>query len=106
MNTADIRDMDNDQRLFWAIGIPVTVVVFTLAFVYGYQSDALFDAIAAALEARQARRAAKLKRRPTREDTMYSIRSLRSDGRNLSGATKGFRLWKRRGKKDTNLAAV
>ncbi|KAI1087686.1 hypothetical protein F5B19DRAFT_497148 [Rostrohypoxylon terebratum] len=45
MNTTDIRDTDYDQRLFWAVSLPVTFVVLALAFFYGYKGDTIEDRI-------------------------------------------------------------
>jgi Mg2+ and Co2+ transporter CorA len=43
MNTADMRDMSNNQWLFWATGIPVTIFVLALAYIYGYKGDEIRD---------------------------------------------------------------
>lgn len=43
MNTTDVRDTQYDQRLFWAIAVPVTASIVTLAFTYGYKGDEIFD---------------------------------------------------------------
>jgi hypothetical protein len=43
MNTADIRDIDARQSLYWTIAIPVTVAVLTSAFIYGYKGDEIGD---------------------------------------------------------------
>jgi hypothetical protein len=43
MNTADIRDIDARQSLYWTIAIPVTVAVLTCAFIYGYKGDEIGD---------------------------------------------------------------
>ncbi|KAL6694048.1 hypothetical protein J3F84DRAFT_395752 [Trichoderma pleuroticola] len=43
MNTADVRNMDYKQGLFWATGIPVTLFVLTLACIYGYKGDEIRD---------------------------------------------------------------
>ncbi|KAK0620585.1 hypothetical protein B0T14DRAFT_604152 [Immersiella caudata] len=43
MNTADIRDVDATQYLYWSIAVPVTLVVLTFAFVYGYRGDEIDD---------------------------------------------------------------
>ncbi|RFU78498.1 mg2+ transporter [Trichoderma arundinaceum] len=43
MNTADVRNMNNNQWLFWATGIPVTIFVLTLACIYGYKGDEIRD---------------------------------------------------------------
>ncbi|KAI0897390.1 hypothetical protein F4806DRAFT_398504 [Annulohypoxylon nitens] len=45
MNTTDIRDTDYDQRLFWAVSVPITFAVLALAFLYGYKGDAIEDRI-------------------------------------------------------------
>ncbi|KAL5091289.1 hypothetical protein Trisim1_003258 [Trichoderma cf. simile WF8] len=43
MNTADVRNMNYKQGLFWATGIPVTLFVLTLACIYGYKGDEIHD---------------------------------------------------------------
>ncbi|KXJ90403.1 hypothetical protein Micbo1qcDRAFT_205251 [Microdochium bolleyi] len=43
MNTTDIRDTEHDQRIFWAIAIPVTLLTLTLAFLYGYHGEDLME---------------------------------------------------------------
>ncbi|KAL7933008.1 hypothetical protein V8C35DRAFT_322811 [Trichoderma chlorosporum] len=43
MNTADVRNMQQKQGLFWATGIPVTICVLTLACIYGYKGDEIRD---------------------------------------------------------------
>jgi hypothetical protein len=45
MNTADIRDMDNRQSLFWIISIPLTVVTVGTCLLIGYNGDELRDAV-------------------------------------------------------------
>jgi hypothetical protein len=39
MNTIDIRDMNNSQSTFWAVAVPVTVGVVTLAVLAAYKGD-------------------------------------------------------------------
>ncbi|KAL7942584.1 hypothetical protein V8C42DRAFT_360023 [Trichoderma barbatum] len=43
MNTADVRTMHHKQGLFWITGIPVTIFVLTLAYIYGYKGDDIRD---------------------------------------------------------------
>ena len=43
MNTNDIRNMDNNQELFWSVAVPVTVLVLSLAFFYAYKGDDIED---------------------------------------------------------------
>lgn len=43
MNTSDIRDMESNQRLFWSVAVPVTVLVLTAAFIYGYKADEVME---------------------------------------------------------------
>ncbi|UKZ54094.1 hypothetical protein TrVGV298_007900 [Trichoderma virens] len=43
MNTADVRNMNHKQGLFWATGIPVTIFVLTMACIYGYKGDEIRD---------------------------------------------------------------
>ncbi len=52
MNTADIRDMDASQSLYWTVAIPVTVTVLAVAFVYGYKGDEIGDWIHDRIRAR------------------------------------------------------
>ncbi|KAJ8126920.1 hypothetical protein O1611_g6718 [Lasiodiplodia mahajangana] len=37
MNTVDIRDIDQDQRLFWIVSVPTTAFVIGIAYLYGYK---------------------------------------------------------------------
>jgi Mg2+ and Co2+ transporter CorA len=39
MNTADIRDMELNQALFWQVALPVTVVVVALVLVGAYNAS-------------------------------------------------------------------
>lgn len=43
MNTADIRDMNFSQAIFWSTSLPVTAVVVVAAVVYGYKGDEIGD---------------------------------------------------------------
>lgn len=43
MNTADIRDIEANQSLYWTIAVPVTVVVLGFALAYGYKGDEITD---------------------------------------------------------------
>ena len=43
MNTADIRDIEANQSLYWSIAIPITLAVLALALVYGYKGDEIVD---------------------------------------------------------------
>lgn len=43
MNTADVRNMNHKQGLFWATGIPVTLFVLIVACIYGYKGDEICD---------------------------------------------------------------
>ncbi len=43
MNTVDIRETEDTQSLYWAVAIPVTVVVLAIAFVYSYKGDEIGD---------------------------------------------------------------
>ncbi|KAL4786485.1 hypothetical protein BJX76DRAFT_355033 [Aspergillus varians] len=45
MNTVDIRDMDNRQTVFWAISLPLTLVVVTLSLYIGFKGDYLQEAL-------------------------------------------------------------
>jgi len=39
MNTADIRDMDKSQTIFWIVSVPTTVVVLVLALLAANKGD-------------------------------------------------------------------
>ncbi|PNP53590.1 hypothetical protein THARTR1_05956 [Trichoderma harzianum] len=43
MNTIDVRDSSWNQQIFWITGIPMTVVVLSLAWIYGYKSEEIRD---------------------------------------------------------------
>ena len=43
MNTADLRNMDSSQTLFWAVAAPLTVTVVAAAWFYGYRWEAWED---------------------------------------------------------------
>ncbi|SPO03165.1 uncharacterized protein DNG_05847 [Cephalotrichum gorgonifer] len=43
MNTTDVRDTGYDQRLFWAVAVPVTTCVIALAFIFSYKSEEVVD---------------------------------------------------------------
>ncbi|KAG6353490.1 hypothetical protein INS49_005671 [Diaporthe citri] len=45
MNTNDIRNMDSNQPLFWAVAAPLTILVLATAFIYGYKSDEVEDVL-------------------------------------------------------------
>lgn len=46
MNTADIRDMERSQSIFWTTSIPVTTLVLVVALLYGYYGDGIADWLA------------------------------------------------------------
>lgn len=52
MNTSDLRDMDSNQQLFWAVGVPLTALVLAIAFIYGYKSEEFADLFRRSLEPR------------------------------------------------------
>ncbi|OTB14862.1 hypothetical protein K445DRAFT_318772 [Daldinia sp. EC12] len=56
MNTTDIRDTNRDQTLFWTISIPVTFVVLSISFLYGYKGEAIEDRVIEFVRARSERR--------------------------------------------------
>lgn len=60
MNTTDIRDMEWNQRIFWATSVPVTVAVVTAACVYGYRGDEIADWIEDKVERKRRRRRMKM----------------------------------------------
>jgi Mg2+ and Co2+ transporter CorA len=43
MNTVDVRNSDYNQRIFWITGIPITVTVLSIAFIYGYKGEEIRD---------------------------------------------------------------
>jgi CorA-like Mg2+ transporter protein len=45
MKTADIRNQKTTQWLFWAIAVPLTIVVMVSAISIGYRSEQLRDAL-------------------------------------------------------------
>ena len=49
MNTADIRDMNQTQSLFWSVAIPLTVITVGGCMLIGYNGDDLLDAIRSAI---------------------------------------------------------
>jgi hypothetical protein len=55
MNTADIRNTDEDQALFWVTALPLTIGVLAIALVYGYHGDAIPESISGALESWRAK---------------------------------------------------
>ncbi|KAJ5415211.1 hypothetical protein N7465_003906 [Penicillium sp. CMV-2018d] len=44
MNTADIRDMNSSQTLFWVISAPLTVVIITIILFVAFQVDRIREA--------------------------------------------------------------
>lgn len=53
MNTADIRDMTNSQSTFWAVALPVTAGVVSLAILAAYKGDSLHEWLFERRERRQ-----------------------------------------------------
>ncbi|KAL6863564.1 hypothetical protein J3F83DRAFT_744819 [Trichoderma novae-zelandiae] len=53
MNTVDVRDTEYSQRIFWMTGVPVTVAVLAVAFVYGYKGEEIRDWMAHVLQDRR-----------------------------------------------------
>ncbi|EHK27037.1 uncharacterized protein TRIVIDRAFT_196917 [Trichoderma virens Gv29-8] len=43
MNTADVRNSEWNQQIFWVTGIPMTIAVLSLAFIYGYKGEEIRD---------------------------------------------------------------
>ncbi|KAI1106049.1 hypothetical protein F4804DRAFT_82626 [Jackrogersella minutella] len=72
MNTTDIRDTDYDQRFFWIVAIPVTVVVLALAFFYGYKGDAIEERVLALMHDRSERRHQELPKKTVTWGTVTS----------------------------------
>lgn len=46
----DIRDMEQDQRIFWTAAVPVTVGTLCLALIYAYRGQEVSDWIASRLK--------------------------------------------------------
>lgn len=44
MNTADIRDMNSSQTLYWAISAPLTVGIITIVLFVAFQVDRIREA--------------------------------------------------------------
>lgn len=72
MNTNDIRNMNSNQNLFWAVAIPVTVFVFTAAFIYGYKGEALAEAVEQWLPAKDTQQEAAKLNSISRQQTWLS----------------------------------
>ena len=49
MNTADIRDMNQTQSLFWSVAIPLTILTVGGCMLIGYNGDDLRDAISSVI---------------------------------------------------------
>lgn len=49
MNTADIRDMNQTQSLFWAVAIPLTILTVGGCMLIGYNGNDLLDIISSLL---------------------------------------------------------
>lgn len=75
MNTNDIRNMDSNQPLFWAVAVPVTAVVLAAAFIYGYKSDEVEDVLRRWLQPRVRENEAILAPPPKRRETGLSVDS-------------------------------
>lgn len=43
MNTADVRNSNWSQSIFWITGLPITVAVLSIAFIYGYRGEEIRD---------------------------------------------------------------
>ncbi|KAI5468180.1 hypothetical protein BGZ63DRAFT_373096 [Mariannaea sp. PMI_226] len=78
MNTTDIRDMEQNQRIFWTISIPLTIGVFTLAFLYGYKGDAIQDSISSTLHSRKIRQQQKQKQQARRQKQPIRVETWQS----------------------------
>lgn len=79
MNTNDIRNMDSNQPLFWAVAIPITALVLAAAFIYGYKSDEVEDVLRRWLQPRVRQNEAVLTPLPRRQATWLSGDSKDSD---------------------------
>ncbi|KAL6869222.1 hypothetical protein ACO1O0_000546 [Amphichorda felina] len=55
MNTKDVRDMEFTQNIFWMTGLPVTLVVITVALIYAYKSEEVEDWMWRQMEGRRRR---------------------------------------------------
>jgi len=79
MNTADIRNTDQDQTFFWIVALPLTVGVMTIAFVYGYRGDAIGEFLSDALEAWHARSTTQQRRRTIVTARVENMKGERGD---------------------------
>ncbi|RFN53432.1 mg2+ transporter [Fusarium flagelliforme] len=53
MNTTDVRDIQWNQRIFWSSAIPLTLLVLSIALLYGYKWDLIVCRVRSACRSRQ-----------------------------------------------------
>ncbi|KAJ5634914.1 hypothetical protein N7528_002756 [Penicillium herquei] len=56
MNTIDIRNMNNSQTLFWAVSIPLTVVIISIVLFVALQAERVRDAFEVLFQPRHLKR--------------------------------------------------
>lgn len=94
MNTNDIRNMDSNQPLSWAVAVPVTALVLAAAFLYGYKSDEVEDVLRPWLQPRVRQNETALTPLPRRQATWVSVDSKDSIHERDEGKRKTGRLGK------------
>lgn len=92
MNTNDIRNMDSNQPLFWAVAVPVTAFVLAAAFIYGYKSDEVEDVLRRWLQPRVRQNEAVPTPLPKRQRTGFTVDSKDSDDERDKGKRQTGRL--------------
>ncbi|KAL2277848.1 hypothetical protein FJTKL_15138 [Diaporthe vaccinii] len=105
MNTNDIRNMESNQPLFWAVAVPVTALVLAAAFLYGYKSDEVEDVLRPWLQPRVRQNETALTPLPRRQATWVSVESKdfiheRDEGKRKTGRL-GKYLLRSRTRKET-----
>lgn len=45
MNVTDVRDIDWDQKIFWALAMPLTLTILGIAIIYGYEWETVRDTL-------------------------------------------------------------
>ncbi|KAH7185125.1 uncharacterized protein B0J16DRAFT_398823 [Fusarium flagelliforme] len=53
MNTTDVRDIEWNQKIFWSSAIPLTLLVLSIALLYGYKWDLIVCRVRSACRSRQ-----------------------------------------------------
>lgn len=91
MNTTDIRDTDLDQSIFWKVAIPTTILILTLAFLYGYKWDSIHDSLSNTWETAQQKRAQRWARHRAERDGGGGGDGSRASRWSFSGSRLGQR---------------